>query len=100
ESLASIVRRPFAASHHTHCLPTVTKPVRFWLQSGDDTPRKGRAIRLPRNTVHPSLSVSTALSTALVPSILRCTGQSTQNAIVHRASADNPKSIEDIGPKI
>ena len=82
--------RSFPPTH----LPTVTKSVRFWLQSGDDTPRKRRTIRLTRNTVPPSLSVFTTL----VPSILSCTGQSTQYAIVHRVSADNPKSIEDIGP--
>ena len=65
-------------------------------QSGDDTPRKGRAIRLPRNTVHNSLSAFTTP----MSSLLRCTGHSSQNAIVGRASAANPKIIEDIGPKI
>ena len=66
------------------CLAAVTKPIRFCLQSGDDTLR---TIHLPWNTVHPSLPAFTTR----IPLQLRCTAQSTQNAIVDRASVNNQK---------
>ena len=75
------------------CLSVLSKRVRFCLQSDDNTPR---TIRPPRKKVHPS---PPALTTRM-PLLLRCTGQSTQNAIVDRVSADNQKCIEDMGPNI
>ncbi|CAN0177471.1 unnamed protein product [Ascophyllum nodosum] len=95
-SLVSIRLPPLRCQPSPHacpaCQPSTNRFVfAYSLQSGGDTPR---TIRLPRNTVYPSLS---AFTTSM-PFLLRCTGQSTQTAIVERASVNNPKSIEDMNP--
>ena len=86
------------------CLPAVTKPVWFCLQFADDSPAM---IRLPWNTLHPLLpAVPTRMP--LLPAVttcihrrhrLRCTGQSTQDAIIVDRTYGQPKKYRRSGAK-
>ena len=88
-SLGLIRLSPLCCQTSPHACPACRpSPNRFGCGYSPARTLRGKfAYRGTRSILH-------CQPTTLMPSLLRCTGQSAQNEIVDRASADNPKSME------
>ena len=96
DSLASIRLPPLRCQPPHACAVCQPSPNRFVFTVRRRHSKEGKD-NSPAEEHGPPFAVNLHDTHVLA---LRCTRQSTQNAVVDRASANNPKSIEDIGPKI